>query len=216
MRNITGQSQKNRNPGLSYTKGPLRRAIFLDRDGTINADYGYVHKIADWRWLPGVPESLAALKACGWLLLVVSNQSGLGRGYYTREDLRALETYANTELARTGVTINAWYYCPHAPEDKCDCRKPLPGLITRAAREWNVDLAKSWMLGDRLRDMEAGIAAGCRVGMLHNPDHQEEWDLARTTMPQIRIWPDLASAAEAIIDMENDPQKHPPGMSLLG
>ncbi len=146
----------------------LRRAVFLDRDGTLNEDLGYVHRKEDWRWLPGVVETLKRLHAAGWLLVVVSNQSGLARGMYAMDDLRALEDWLRADLAARGARIDAWYYCPHLPEitGPCACRKPEPGLLLRAAEDLHIDLAQSWMVGDRMRDVRAGLAAGCRCILL--------------------------------------------------
>ena len=146
----------------------LRRAVFLDRDGTLNKDVGYVHRKEDWQWLPGVAEALKRLRAVGYVLVVVSNQSGIARGMYDSEALRQLEEWVNTELATKNAAIDAWYYCPHLPEvtGPCECRKPEPGLILQAARDLELDLANSWMIGDRVRDVKAGLAAGCQSILL--------------------------------------------------
>ncbi len=140
----------------------LRRAVFLDRDGTLNEDKGYVHRKEDWRWLPGVPETLKRLHAMGYLLVVVSNQSGIARGMYSLDELRALEAWVSADLAARGACIDAWYYCPHLPEitGPCTCRKPKSGLLLQAARDLHIDLARSWMVGDKVRDVQAGLAAG--------------------------------------------------------
>lgn len=150
---------------MSMTEAP-RRAIFLDRDGTLNNDTGYVHRKEDWHWLPGVVETLRRFHAVGYLLVVVSNQSGIARGMFGEDDLHALEAWINEDLAASNAVIDAWYYCPHLPEvtGPCDCRKPEPGLLLRAAADLNIDLARSWMVGDRVRDMQAGsplAAAAC-------------------------------------------------------
>ena len=147
----------------------LRRAVFLDRDGTLNKDVGYVHRKEDWQWLPGVAEALKRLRAVGYVLVVVSNQSGIARGMFDREALRQLEDWVNTELAAKNAAIDAWYYCPHLPEitGPCECRKPEPGLLLQAARDLDLDLANSWMIGDRVRDVQAGLAAGCQSILLH-------------------------------------------------
>ncbi len=147
----------------------LRRAVFLDRDGTLNKDVGYVHRKEDWQWLPGVAEALKRLRAVGYVLVVVSNQSGIARGMYDRESLRLLEEWVNAELAAKNAAIDAWYYCPHLPEitGPCECRKPEPGLLLQAARDLDLDLANSWMIGDRVRDVQAGLAAGCQSILLH-------------------------------------------------
>ena len=156
----TGQLQKT-----------LRPAIFLDRDGTLNRDTGYVCRQEDWHWLPGVPEALRRLRAAGFLLVVVSNQSGLARGLFDMNALEALEAHANESLAAVHAGIDAWYYCPHLPDitEPCQCRKPQPGLLLRAAADLDIDLAASWMIGDRLRDVQAGLAAGCQAILLHGP-----------------------------------------------
>lgn len=167
----------------------MRRAIFLDRDGTINADAGYTHKIADWRFLPGVLPALASFKKAGWLLVVISNQSGIGRGYYSRAQLRELEQWVTARLAENEAVIDGWYYCPHRPEDNCACRKPRPGLILQAARDLDVDLPVSWMIGDKPSDAQAGLAAGCHAGLL----------APRGAMEAVSIWPNLAEAAKAIL-----------------
>ncbi|MEG6503777.1 D-glycero-alpha-D-manno-heptose-1,7-bisphosphate 7-phosphatase, partial [Desulfovibrio sp. 1214_IL3152] len=134
-------------------KTALRRAIFLDRDGTLNRDTGYVHRKEDWQWLPGVPEALKRLRAVGYVLVVVSNQSGIARGMFDHDALKRLEEWINADLAAKNAAIDAWYYCPHLPEitGPCQCRKPEPGLILQAARDLHIDLADSWMIGDRVR-----------------------------------------------------------------
>ena len=155
---------------MSMSEKP-RRAVFLDRDGTLNKDTGYIHRKQDWQWLPGVVETLKRFHAVGYLLVVVSNQSGLARGMFGEDDLRALEAWINEDLAAQNAVIDAWYYCPHLPEvtGPCDCRKPEPGLILRAAADLNIDLARSWMIGDRVRDVQAGLAAGCSCVLLRPP-----------------------------------------------
>jgi D-glycero-D-manno-heptose 1,7-bisphosphate phosphatase len=140
-------------------------AVFLDRDGTLNFDKGYVHKWADWEWLPGAPEALVRLKEAGYKLVVVTNQAGVAKGYYSEDDVRELHRRVNLDLAGRGLsTLDAFYYCPHHPDysGPCSCRKPAPGLITRAAAEENLDLARSFLVGDKLSDAVAGLAAGCR------------------------------------------------------
>ena len=181
-----------------------RRAIFLDRDGTLNEDLGYVHKAGDWRWLPGVPEALARFKAAGWLLVVVSNQSGIARGLFTPADLAALERWVDDRLAPLGAAPDAWYHCPHLPEitGPCECRKPLPGLILRACADMGIAPGASWVLGDRMRDVAAGVAAGCRAGLLR-PAPADPGDAEiRATLaawPGTPVWPGLSAACDAIL-----------------
>ena len=145
----------------------LRRAALLDRDGVLNVDHGYVGRIADFEWLPGVPAALAQLQQAGYALVVVTNQSGIARGYYSEADFAALSAHMRAELAAQGVTLDAVYHCPHLPQAElaayrqdCGCRKPRPGMITRAAAELGLDLAASCLFGDKPSDIQAGRAAG--------------------------------------------------------
>lgn len=179
----------------------MRRAIFLDRDGTLNEDLGYVHRPQDWRWLPGVPEALARFRAASWLVVVVSNQSGIARGYFDAAALTALERWVDGQLAPLGAAPDAWYHCPHLPEitGPCQCRKPLPGMLLRAARELDIDLKASWMLGDSLRDVAAGLAAGCRAALLR-PDPNDAQALATVAAhPGTPVWAGLPFACERIL-----------------
>ena len=190
--------------GAAREPEAVRRAIFLDRDGTLNEDLGYVHKAGDWRWLAGVPEALARFKAAGWLVVVVSNQSGIARGLFTLEDLAALERWVDGRLAPLGAAPDAWYHCPHLPEitGPCDCRKPLPGLVLRACADMGIAPAASWMLGDRLRDVAAGVAAGCRAGLLRpHPADAADAEIRATlaAYPGTPVWPGLAAACDAIL-----------------
>lgn len=181
-----------------------RRAIFLNRDGTLNLDTGYVHRAADWRWLPGVPEALARFKAAGRLLVVVSNQSGIARGMFGPAELHALERWVDGQLAPLGAAPDAWYHCPHLPEisGPCDCRKPAPGLLLRAARDLGIDLTASWMIGDRTRDARAGLAAGCRAVLLRSGWGEREAAEARESVPEVPTVPDLAAACVYILARE--------------
>ncbi|MGE3538402.1 MAG: D-glycero-beta-D-manno-heptose 1,7-bisphosphate 7-phosphatase [Candidatus Tectimicrobiota bacterium] len=139
-------------------------AIFLDRDGTINVERNYLYKYEDWEWLPGVIEAIKRFNEAGFLVLVVSNQAGIARGFYTAWDVDHLHATIDTELARYGARIDAYYYCPHHPDfgeqTPCDCRKPAPGLLLRAQKQWGVDLRQSFLIGDKADDIKAGEAAG--------------------------------------------------------
>lgn len=170
----------------------LKPAIFLDRDGTLNYDPGYLHRIEDWRWLPGVVDALKALQKAGYELVVVSNQSGIARGYYGAADLLKLQAWLDSRLAEQGIKIAAWEYCPHGPDENCSCRKPEPGLILGAAERLGIDLAKSWMIGDKQSDAEAGLRAGCHSILLgKNPENPR---------PEALVCPDLPAAARMILE----------------
>jgi D-glycero-D-manno-heptose 1,7-bisphosphate phosphatase len=153
----------------------LRRAAFIDRDGVLNEDHGYVYKAQDFHWLPQAIEALARLQDTGHALVVVTNQSGIARGLYSEADLALLNQHITAELLLRGVQLAGIYACPHHPEgllapyrSVCDCRKPKPGLIQRAARELGLDLATSVLFGDKPSDIQAGRSAGvarcCFIG----------------------------------------------------
>jgi histidinol-phosphate phosphatase family protein len=148
------------------TRG-ARRAVFLDRDGTLNADRpDYVKNWDEFVWLPGVAGALLELQRAGYALVVITNQGAISRGRTTREAIEHLHLRMAEELASAGVQLDGIYYCPHHDADGCACRKPAPGLLLQAARELDLALEHSWMIGDRERDVLAGAAAGCQTLML--------------------------------------------------
>lgn len=139
--------------------------VFLDRDGTLLADSGYAHKLEDYAPLPGAFAACRALSEAGYLLAIVTNQSGIGRGMFGEADFWRFQRRLLSDLARAGVPIAATYFCPHVPDDRCRCRKPEPGMLFRARDELGADLARSLVIGDAERDLEAGRRAGCRPGL---------------------------------------------------
>lgn len=149
---------------------PLKPALFLDRDGVLNEDRGYVARWADFRWIEGARETVAAFNRAGWLVIVVTNQSGVGRGYYTEDDMHALHARMLEELAAAGGHIDGFYFAPHHPESKLERyrhpdhpdRKPNPGMILKALQEWPIDREASFLVGDKPSDLEAAIRAGVR------------------------------------------------------
>jgi D-glycero-D-manno-heptose 1,7-bisphosphate phosphatase len=143
-----------------------QRAVFLDRDGVLNEsppEHQYLSEASAFRWTPGAPNALARLRQAGYALVVVSNQRGVARGLVSWETLREIEGKIQRDLRRTGACIDAFYYCPHEIESACECRKPAPGLLLRAAREGGFDLTASVMIGDAESDVIAGRSAGCRT-----------------------------------------------------
>jgi D-glycero-D-manno-heptose 1,7-bisphosphate phosphatase len=145
------------------------RAIFLDRDGTINVEKGYVHKIEDFEFIPDVPRAIKLLKNAGFLVIVVTNQSGIARGYYSMDAVRSLHDHMDRELARHGTSVDAYYLCPHHPQGiieeftkVCDCRKPEPGMLLKAEKDFSLDLASSYLIGDKQTDVETALNCGCR------------------------------------------------------
>jgi D-glycero-D-manno-heptose 1,7-bisphosphate phosphatase len=142
-------------------------AVFLDRDGVINVERHYLHRIEDFVFLPGAVEALRCLHAAGWVLVVVTNQSGIARGFYDEAAYQRLTSHMNSSLADAGVRLDAVLHCPHLPDAAvsayrrtCECRKPGAGMLLSAANTLGLDLASSVMIGDRLSDLQAGRAAG--------------------------------------------------------
>ena len=150
-------------------KAVSTKAVFLDRDGTLNEEVGYLNHLSRFRLLPGAAEAVRLLNRAGWKAVVVSNQSGVARGYFPESVLRAAEERLQAELAGEGAVLDATYYCLHHPEallpayrQNCPCRKPRPGLLLRAASELGIDLGASWLIGDRLLDVETAHNAGAK------------------------------------------------------
>ena len=142
------------------------RAVFLDRDGTINVDVGYLYRPEDFVFEFRAAEAIKALNDEGFKVIVISNQSGIARGYYTLSDVDLLHEYLNSELAKNGAKIDAFYICPHGPNDNCECRKPKPALVFRAAEDHNISLHDSWMVGDKPSDIECAKNAGIQAVMV--------------------------------------------------
>ena len=147
-----------------------RNVLFLDRDGVINVDVGYLSDPAQLEFIPGSIEAMKEAQTRGYDIIVVTNQSGVARGYYTEEDVQALHAEMSRRLDAEGVHILAYYYCPHHPEGTveaykkaCDCRKPNPGMLTKAIEEWHVDIDGSFLVGDKPSDIEAAEAIGMRA-----------------------------------------------------
>ena len=141
----------------------MEKVIFLDRDGTLNEEVNYLHRKEDLVLLPGVAEALKAFKDQGYRLVVVTNQAGVARGYYTEDDVKELHRYMNELLAGQGVKIDAFYYGIGKYKVRCHCRKPETGMFEMAEQDFAVDKASSWMIGDKLIDMEAGRNYGVRT-----------------------------------------------------
>ncbi|MCL1036568.1 D-glycero-beta-D-manno-heptose 1,7-bisphosphate 7-phosphatase [Shewanella corallii] len=151
----------------------MKKAVFLDRDGVINVDHGYVHQVDDFEYVEGVFDACRELKQMGYQLVVVTNQSGIARGYYTEDQFHTLTEWMDWNFADKGVELDGIYYCPHHSEKgigeykiDCDCRKPKPGMLESAARFLKLDLSQSIMVGDKRDDMLAAKAAGVGTGIL--------------------------------------------------
>lgn len=145
----------------------MNKAVFLDRDGVINVDHAYVSKAEDFEFIDGVFDACRHFQQQGYLLVIVTNQSGIGRGYYTEQDFQHLTDWMLAQFTLHGINISGVYFCPHHPNNAqppynidCNCRKPAPGMLLQAIHEHNIDVTKSLMLGDKAADMQAAAAAG--------------------------------------------------------
>jgi D-glycero-D-manno-heptose 1,7-bisphosphate phosphatase len=181
-----------------------RAGLFLDKDGTLIHDVPYNVDPAHIRFMPGATHALARLHAAGFAIVVVSNQAGVALGRFQEAELEAVEQALCDGLAAGGVPLTGVYWCPHHPEGAvprytvhCECRKPLPGLLRRAASEHDIDLAVSWMVGDILDDVEAGRRAGCRTVLLDS-GNETQWRLSPMRLPHL-VAEDLERAADAIL-----------------
>ncbi len=151
----------------------MNKAVFFDRDGVINVDTGYVGRIEDFAFIEGVIPAMQYAQQQGYLLIIVTNQSGIGRCYYTENDFQQLTKWMKSELAQQGVIIDAVFHCPHTDSDRCECRKPKPGLFLRAIDKFDVDCDNSWMVGDSERDIEAAVAAGIGHTVFFDTDNNK-------------------------------------------
>lgn len=158
----------------------MNKAIFLDRDGTINVDKGYIYQKKDFEFLPGAVEALKNFKQAGFVLIIITNQSGIARGYYTEEDFQTLNLWMNTVLKNAGAEVDGVYFCPHLPDAKiskyrmkCNCRKPKTGLFYQAVKDFDIDLSHSCAIGDRLRDCSICEESDCRGFIVGSTENYE-------------------------------------------
>ena len=165
------------------------KAIFIDKDGTLIPDIPYNVNVDLITIEPETIKGLQFLKEQGFLLIVISNQSGIAKGYFEEGDLKKVKNKIDSLLQPHQISIDEFYYCPHYPNAAirkyaidCDCRKPMPGLILRAAQDLNIDLSQSWIIGDILNDIEAGKRAGCKTILL-DKGHETEWVLSPLRTP---------------------------------
>ena len=142
----------------------MKPAVFFDRDGTLNIEKDYLFKKEDFEWIPGAVNAIGWLKQKGFMVFVVTNQSGIARGYYSVGDMEKLHDFMQQELLQEGFAIDAFYYCPHHPDidGDCFCRKPQPGMILKAMKDHDIDKEKSFLIGDKDRDVKAAENAGIR------------------------------------------------------
>lgn len=174
----------------------MAKAIFLDRDGTIVEDKGYTHKVSDFRLLKNSVNGLKMLK--GYSIFIVTNQSGIGRGYYSLNDFNEFNDSMAKELEKSGIKIKKIYYCPHHPEDKCSCRKPKIKMLKDAEKEFGAELKKSYVIGDMKKDVEMGKKAGCKTIIIKGKN--DSWRQANADFAAI----DLKEAAKWILKNDKE------------
>jgi D-glycero-D-manno-heptose 1,7-bisphosphate phosphatase len=186
---------------------PSRKAVFLDRDGTLNVNFGYVHRRQDWEWIDGAIKALKSLQSAGFELVIVTNQAGIARGYYQPSDVEALHNWMQGELAGQGVKLSGIYYCPHHPDfgeiRQCSCRKPQSGMLVDAARDLNLDLPQSWIIGDQMSDALAGLNTGTKavvIGTQTIEDMMQSVPDRQDLLPgRLFVEPTISAAAALIL-----------------
>lgn len=151
-----------RGPKMTYDK----RALFLDRDGVININYGHVHKKENFVLIEGIFDLCHFMESLGYLIIIITNQAGIGKGFYSEDDYEMLNNWMFSIFKKNNVTITRAYHCPHLPEDNCSCRKPKPGLIINAMNDYGINLNDSILIGDMESDILAGISAGVKFNIL--------------------------------------------------
>lgn len=194
----------------------MNRAVFLDRDGVINAapynaeegKYDSPYTLADFRFLPGVKQAIRLLNQKGWMAIVVSNQPGIAKGKCSAPFLEALNERMRAKLAASGAHLDAIYYCLHHPQalvpelrEACQCRKPRPGLLLTAACDLQVDLTSSYIIGDSLQDVEAGLAAGCKTILIRRPRSP---NMNLPTVNASQVAPNLLAAVKQLLTGEGE------------
>jgi D-glycero-D-manno-heptose 1,7-bisphosphate phosphatase len=186
------------------------RVVILDRDGVINEDSdSYIRSLSDWRPIAGSIEAIAALSQAGYTVAVATNQSGLGRGYFELEALESIHAKLNMLVAEQGGVVSGIFYCPHTPEEDCQCRKPATGLLRAIESELYISVHDAFFIGDSLKDLQAGEAAGCLPvlvktgkGMQTLAKIQRE-DVALDNPKNIPVFADLAEAAQYILKQQH-------------
>lgn len=161
------------------------KAVFIDRDGTINVNVEYLDNPQNFQMYPGVGEGIKKLQESAFKIIVITNQSGIARGFFSEKTLEEIHRRMIKELLAKGASVDAIYYCPHHPEDNCDCRKPKTGLFEKAVKDHGIDVFKSYLIGDRMLDVEAGHKMGLKTVLI-----PEKKEMVRREMAQSEIKPD--------------------------
>jgi len=172
----------------------MQKAIFIDKDGTLIPNIAYNVNPDKIHLMAGVQAALRQLVKQGYKIVIISNQPGIAHGYFTTTDITRVEQKIGALLREEGLMLSGFYYCPHLPADQCQCRKPRPGLIKKAARDLQIDLQGSWMIGDIMDDIEAGNRAGCQSILLDN-GNETIWKFDRNRQPETicNSWEEIAA-----------------------
>lgn len=186
----------------------MRKACFIDRDGVLIEEVNYLSSTEQVKLIPGTAKALGTLEDQGYLRIIISNQSGVARGYFDENAVDEVTRHIDSLLAREGVSINGWFYCPHHPKGSvdeyafsCDCRKPEPGMLRQAQDKFDVDMSASCMIGDKLSDIQAGLNAGCGTNILVLSGHgQEEVEKAKKTIPGLVVAETFQEAVNYFIE----------------
>lgn len=178
----------------------MKPAVFIDRDGTINVERHYLHKPEEFELIPGTGPALRRLQDAGFLLVVVTNQAGIGRGYYTEDDMHRVHDRMHEMLSTDGVEFTDIFFAPEAPHEPSERRKPAPGMLLDAQRAHGIDLSRSYMVGDKRIDLEAGRNAGCKASLLVRTGYGREVELKESDqLNGSPVVDDLSAAAEWIL-----------------
>lgn len=193
----------------------MKRAVFIDRDGTISEEVGYINHPSRFRLFPYAADAIKHLHENGWLAILVTNQAGVARGYFSEEMIQIVHAAMTAELESNGAKMDALYYCAHHPSVgeppyrfDCDCRKPKPGLITRAAQDFDIDISESWMAGDRYSDIELARNAGLKSAFVLSGYGLGEWEHQRdgwTEKPDL-VAENLLEAVRVIVSKDSGSQ----------
>jgi D-glycero-D-manno-heptose 1,7-bisphosphate phosphatase len=189
----------------------MKRAVFIDRDGTLSEEVGYINHASRFRLFPYAASAVKHLNENGWLAIVITNQAGVARGYFTEDTIQTVHEAMTKDLKSNGARLDAIYYCAHHPSVgeppyrfDCDCRKPKPGLISRAAQEFDIDLSESWMVGDRYSDVELARNAGMKSMFVMSGYGRGEWEHQRQNWTQQpdQVAENLLEAVRLIVSVE--------------
>ena len=155
-----------------------KKTVFIDRDGVINKEVGYLHKIKDFEFIDGVFDTCLHFQDLGYCLIIVTNQSGISRGYYSKNDFHLVNNWMLEQFNNQGVNILDVFFCPHGPESNCNCRKPKPGMFNQANDKYGIDIKNSWMIGDKEADITAANAAGIQNTVLVKSGHMIDEEIS--------------------------------------